>query len=85
MNIVIEEKPKVAVYQVGDVIKSRNDIYIIYKVPNKDEYHLISDDFKSWANGTWDAINEMIDDLKRHNSSFQHYSKDEYELKLVKK
>ncbi|QVW29008.1 cell wall hydrolase [Bacillus phage SWEP1] len=85
MDIIIEARQKIAVYQAGDIIESRGDIYIIYKVPNKDEYHLVDSNFKSWANGTWDDINEMIDDIQRNNPTFRHYSKDEYDLKLVKK
>lgn len=85
MNIIIEEKPKELSYQVGDIIVVRSGTYIIYQVPNKAQYHLLSNKFKTWANGTWDDINDMVNSIKLNNEIFQHYSKDEYELKLVKK
>lgn len=85
MNIVIKEQPKVIGYQVGDIIVVRSGTYIIYKVPNKEEYHLVSTNFNSWANGTWHDINDMVNNIKRNNETFRHYSKDEYELLLGKK
>ncbi|AEW47418.1 hypothetical protein BCB4_0189 [Bacillus phage B4] len=85
MRIIIDEQPKAPVYQPGDIIVVRSGTYIIYKVPNKEEYHLISANFNSWANGTYHDINDMVNNIKRNNEAFRHYSKDEYELKLVKK
>ncbi|ARQ95067.1 hypothetical protein FLAPJACK_156 [Bacillus phage Flapjack] len=85
MRIIIEERKSEPVYQVGDIIVVKSGTYIIYKVPNKEEYHLVSTAFNSWANGTYDDIKDMVNSLKRNNEFFQHYSKDEYDLKLVKK
>ncbi|QEM43209.1 hypothetical protein CHOTACABRAS_155 [Bacillus phage Chotacabras] len=84
MHIILDDRVEEPIYQVGDVISTKNGTYIIYKTPNEPEYHLVTTTFKSWGNGRWVNIIDMIDDLKR-NGAIKHYSRDDYDLKLVKR
>jgi len=84
MRIIINEPAKVENYQVGDIIILKSGTYTITKTPAQDKYYLLCDNHKDWANGSWSSINDMIKNVKG-NPHFKHYSKDSFQLRLVKK
>ncbi|KXY76064.1 hypothetical protein AT270_03290 [Bacillus cereus] len=70
-------------YLVGDIIVTKSgEPHFIYKDPSTAKYSLLNCKMDTWASGSFDTLNDLIDDLERW-TTFKHYSKNEYQLELV--
>ena len=81
MRLIIEDKKKNKEIQLGDIIVLNGDTYMI----QKDPHGWVAKDLdgEGGATGRKNTLIELVDSLLVHE--IEHYSKDDYDLKLVPK